>query len=59
MFLSSKVIILSPHPGRIRHVVDIPLPFPRKAEVREHSDYLKLLAKTGHLLRQVSEEGAQ
>lgn len=59
VFLSSKVVILSPNPGRIRHVVDIPLPFPRKAEVREQPDYLRLLARTGHLLREVSAEGVR
>lgn len=32
VFLSDRVVVLSPRPGRIKDVVDIPLPRPRSAE---------------------------
>ncbi len=29
VFMASRIVILSSHPGRIRHVIDNPLPYPR------------------------------
>jgi len=34
VFLSSRVVILSPHPGRVAHEIPIGLPWPRTAETR-------------------------
>ncbi|WP_081756705.1 ABC transporter ATP-binding protein [Gorillibacterium massiliense] len=44
VFLSDRIFVLSPHPGRLSAVVDIPLPRPRTKELRNHPDYFKLIA---------------
>ena len=30
VFLAQRVVVMSPHPGRIHEIVDIPLPYPRE-----------------------------
>jgi NitT/TauT family transport system ATP-binding protein len=43
IFLSDRVFVLSPHPGRLSKVVEIPLPRPRTAEMRESPEFYKLI----------------
>lgn len=43
IFLSDRVFVLSPHPGRLSAVVDIPLPRPRTAEMRETTQFYELI----------------
>ena len=35
VFLSSRIVLLAPHPGRIAHILPIDLPYPRTAALRE------------------------
>jgi NitT/TauT family transport system ATP-binding protein len=60
VFLSTRMVILAAHPGRIAHVVPIDLPWPRTAETRLTSAYEELVARVSRLLRgvQVREGGA-
>jgi NitT/TauT family transport system ATP-binding protein len=44
VFLSTRVVVMSPRPGRITDVVEIDLPQPRSAETREHPRYFELVA---------------
>jgi NitT/TauT family transport system ATP-binding protein len=53
VFLSSQVIVLSPHPGRIREVFTIDLPSPRNAALRETSQFGVLVANVSRILRSV------
>ena len=39
VFLSSRVIVLSPHPGRIAHDVAVDLPYPRTEATRESEEF--------------------
>jgi NitT/TauT family transport system ATP-binding protein len=45
IFLSDRVFVLSPHPGRLSSVVDIPLPRPRTPEIRNSPEFFRLIAQ--------------
>lgn len=45
VFLSDRVVVLSPHPGRLSAVVDIDLPRPRHNEIREEPAFYEHVAK--------------
>jgi len=45
VFLSDRVCVLSPHPGRLSAVVDIDLPRPRTKEMRESPEFFNLVTK--------------
>ena len=52
VFLSSRVVILSPHPGRIAHSICIDLPYPRTANLRETVEFDTLVNQASRLLRE-------
>jgi len=54
VFLSSRVVILAPHPGRVAHQVEVDLPWPRTAETRESVQFEEMVLHTTRLLRGVS-----
>lgn len=45
VFLSDKVVVLSPHPGRVSAVVDVNLPRPRGLEIRDTIEFNSLVSK--------------
>lgn len=45
VFLSDRVVVLSPHPGRISAIVDIDLPRPRKNSIRETPEFYEYVTK--------------
>ena len=54
VFLSTKIVVMSPRPGRIIDVIDVDLPSVRNLEIRESSAFLKIAhrvregLKSGH-----------
>jgi NitT/TauT family transport system ATP-binding protein len=42
VFLSDRVVILSPRPGRIHEIIDVDLPRPRGDEIRKHPRFVEL-----------------
>jgi NitT/TauT family transport system ATP-binding protein len=51
VFLSSRVVVLSPRPGRIVRVIDIDLPRPRTDDTRETARYFELITEVRETLR--------
>jgi NitT/TauT family transport system ATP-binding protein len=52
VFLSSRVIVLAPHPGRVAHEVVVDLPYPRTEATRESEAFDALVNRTSRLLRE-------
>jgi len=53
VFLSTRIVVLSANPGRISDIIEVPFPYPRKAELREWPEYLQTLAGATRALRAV------
>jgi NitT/TauT family transport system ATP-binding protein len=51
VFLSTKVVVMSPRPGRIVRVIDIDLPRPRTDDTRETAHYFELITEVRETLR--------
>lgn len=45
VFLSDRVVVLSPHPGRVSAIVDIDLPRPRPIQMKETQEFNALVSK--------------
>jgi NitT/TauT family transport system ATP-binding protein len=61
VFLSTRVVVMSPRPGRIRGIVDVDLPQPRTVDTRENPRFFALVTQVRELLRGIEsteEEGA-
>ena len=55
VFLSTRVVVMSPRPGRIAGVVEIDLPSPRTVETREEPRFFELVTDVRELLRKRGE----
>ena len=53
VFLSNRVVVMTPRPGRIEKIVDINLPRPRNFETREQARYFELITQVREGLREV------
>jgi NitT/TauT family transport system ATP-binding protein len=51
VFLSSRVVVMSPRPGRIAGIIDIDLPRPRTDDTRETARYFELITDVRETLR--------
>lgn len=52
VYLSTKVIVLSPRPGRLAEAIEVDLPQPRGPETRDMDDFFHLMSRVRHALRQ-------
>lgn len=52
VYLSSRVVVMSPRPGRISKIIDIDLPRPRGPETRDLDQFFHLTNEVRHALRQ-------
>jgi NitT/TauT family transport system ATP-binding protein len=52
VYLSSRVVVMSPRPGQIVDIVDIDLPRPRTPETMDSDQYFHLINQVRHLLRE-------
>jgi NitT/TauT family transport system ATP-binding protein len=51
VFLSTRVVVMSPRPGRVTNVVTIDLPQPRNEQTRETERYFELVTEVRESLR--------
>ena len=51
VFLSNRIVVMSPRPGRITEIVGNTLPYPRDFNTRNDAAYHELVAKVRELLR--------
>jgi NitT/TauT family transport system ATP-binding protein len=56
VFLSTRVVVMSPRPGRITGIVSIDLPYPRTIETREDPHFFELVTQVRELLRHGGEQ---
>jgi NitT/TauT family transport system ATP-binding protein len=54
VFLSSRIVVLAAHPGRIVRDIPVPFPYPRTAETRESPDFQRLVTDVSRALRTVN-----
>jgi NitT/TauT family transport system ATP-binding protein len=52
VFLSTRIVVLAPHPGRVHAVLPVELPYPRAASLRERPEFEALVAHASHVLRE-------
>jgi NitT/TauT family transport system ATP-binding protein len=53
VFLSTRIVVLAPHPGRVAHEIRVDLPWPRTAETRESAAFEEQVTNASRLLRGV------
>jgi NitT/TauT family transport system ATP-binding protein len=51
VFLSTRIVVMSPRPGRIADVVAVDLPRPRTVETREEPRFFELVTQVREILR--------
>jgi NitT/TauT family transport system ATP-binding protein len=56
VFLSSRIVILAAHPGRVAHEMQVDLPWPRTKETRESKAFEEHVTRASRLLRGVCQE---
>jgi NitT/TauT family transport system ATP-binding protein len=52
VYLSTKVVVMSPRPGRLAETIDINLPQPRGPQTRDLEDFFRLCSRVRHALRE-------
>jgi NitT/TauT family transport system ATP-binding protein len=52
VFLSTRIIVLAPNPGRIHAEIPVDLPWPRNATLRIAPEFDALAAQVSHTLRE-------
>ncbi|MEO0546073.1 MAG: ABC transporter ATP-binding protein [Pseudomonadota bacterium] len=51
VYLSTKIVVMSPRPGRVTDVIDSPLPKERPLDIRETPEFLEVAARVREGLR--------
>jgi NitT/TauT family transport system ATP-binding protein len=59
VFLSTRVIVMSPRPGRVAGVVAVDLPQPRSATTREQPRFFELVTQVRELLHAVGADAVE
>lgn len=57
VFLSTRIVVMSPRPGRISDVIETELPHPRDVETRESTAYYERVIQVREALRRQENDG--
>jgi NitT/TauT family transport system ATP-binding protein len=52
VFLSTRILVLKPNPGRVHAMISVDLPWPRTAQLRTSPEFELLIARVSHALRE-------
>jgi NitT/TauT family transport system ATP-binding protein len=52
LYLADRIVLLSPRPGRIQQIIDVPFARPRRAEVKNTPEFLALRQRIWQALKQ-------
>lgn len=53
VFLSDRIIVMTPRPGRVREAIGVDLPRPRGLDVREHPAFTEAINRVNHLFQEM------
>jgi NitT/TauT family transport system ATP-binding protein len=53
VFLSTRVVVMSPRPGKIEHIIPVDLPLTRDVDTREDPRYFELISQVREHLREM------
>ena len=59
VFLSDRILVLAPHPGRLAYDLPVTLPCPRTSEVRASETFDRAVAEVSRTLRQIERHEAR
>jgi NitT/TauT family transport system ATP-binding protein len=54
VFLSDRIFVMTARPGRIKAVLDVPLPRPRDYQVKSSAEFLRIKSRVSNLIREES-----
>ena len=52
VYLSTRIVVMSPRPGRVSEIIDVNLPHPRGPETRDLPEFFQLESRVRHALRE-------
>ena len=58
VFLSTRVLVMTPRPGTIGAAIDVPLPYPRTPELRFKPEFIEIVREVSGVMRGFHEESA-
>lgn len=50
LYLSDRVVVMTPNPGRVRALVEVPFSRPRDADIKTNSEFQKMRRELGYIL---------
>jgi NitT/TauT family transport system ATP-binding protein len=54
VFLSSRVLVMTPRPGTVGALIDVPLPYPRSPELRFAPEFVSVVREVANAMRDFS-----
>ncbi|CUX58177.1 MULTISPECIES: ABC transporter ATP-binding protein [Agrobacterium] len=58
MLMADRIVVFSPHPGRIAEIIDVDIAHPRTIEQTERADFTRLRHRLRHLLFSMARKAA-